>query len=67
MTDRQSTLYEVGRWAIVLVIIAAIVAVVYVALLQFGIAIPGWVVTVFWVLVVATVLVAAIKFLLRLG
>jgi hypothetical protein len=51
----------------VLVIIAAIVAVVYVALLQFGIAIPGWVVTVFWVLVVATVLVAAIKFLLRLG
>lgn len=57
----------VAGWAIWVVIVAAIIAVVYLALTQFGIVIPAWVVTVFWILVVAAVLVAAIKFLASLG
>lgn len=57
----------ISGWAIWLVIAAAICAVVYVALTTFGIGIPAWVVTVFWILVVAVVIVAAIKFLASLG
>lgn len=47
--------------AILIVVIAAVVALVYVALRQFGVAIPPWVVTVFWILVVAFVVIVAIK------
>ena len=54
------------QWAIFIVIIAAIVAVVFVALKQFGIAIPGWVITIFWILVVAVVCIGAIRFLASL-
>ena len=46
---------------ILVVVIAACVALVYVALRQFGIAIPGWVVNVFWIVVVAFVVIFAIK------
>lgn len=47
--------------AITIVIIAAVVALVYVALRQFGVAIPQWVQTVFWIVVVAAVVIFAIK------
>ncbi len=47
--------------AITIVIIAAIVALVYVALQQFGVAIPGWVQHVFWICVVAFVIIFAIR------
>lgn len=47
--------------AIAVVIIAAVVALVYVALQQFGIAIPEWVKRVFWICVVAFVVIVAIK------
>lgn len=57
----------IGGWAIFLVIIAAICAVVWVAVTAFGIVIPGWVVTIFWILVVAVVVIAAIRFLASLG
>lgn len=48
--------------AIMIVVIAAIVALVYVALNQFGISIPEWVKHVFWILVVAFVVIIAIRF-----
>lgn len=47
--------------AIYVVIIAAVVALVYVALRQFGIGIPEWVKQVFWIVVVAFVVIVAIK------
>ncbi len=58
--------YSIGQIAIAIVVIAAIVAVVWIALRQFNVTIPAWVVQVFWVLVVAVVCIFAIKFLLTL-
>lgn len=58
--------YSLGQLAIAVVIVAAVVALVYVALRQFGIQIPAWVQQVFWILVVAIVVIAAIRFLLGL-
>ena len=47
---------------IVIVIVAACVALVYVALRQFGIGIPPWVIQVFWIVVVTIVVILAIRF-----
>lgn len=58
--------WTVGEIVIAIVIIAAVVAVCYVALNQFGIAIPPWVVRIFWILCCAVVAVFAIRFLLSL-
>lgn len=58
--------WSVADLAICLVVVAAIVALVYVAFRQFGIAIPGWVQQVFWIVVVAFVIVVAIKFVASL-
>ena len=58
--------WSVGDLAILVVVIAAIVALVYVALNKFGVAIPGWVQQVFWILVVAIVIIAAIRFVMSL-
>ena len=46
---------------IAVVVIAALVALVYVALRQFGVTIPGWVVQVFWIVAVAFVVIFAIR------
>lgn len=48
---------------IAIVVIAAGVAIVYVALRKFGVTIPDWVVQIFWILVVAFVAILALKFL----
>lgn len=53
--------YSLAQLAIIVVVVAAVVALVYVALRQFGIGIPPWVIQVFWILVVAFVVVVAIK------
>jgi hypothetical protein len=58
--------YSIGQIAIAVVIVAAVVALVYIALRQFGIAIPDWVVQVFWVLIVAFVIIFAIKLVLSM-
>lgn len=47
--------------AIFVVVVAAVVALVYVALRQFGVSIPGWVQNVFWIVVVAFVVIVAIR------
>jgi hypothetical protein len=52
---------SIPQLAICVVMIAAVVALVYIALRKFGVAIPDWVVQVFWVLVVAFVIIAAIR------
>lgn len=56
----------VQRWslvdmAIAVVVIAALCALVFVALRQFGVAIPGWVMNVVWIIVVAFVVIFAIR------
>ena len=52
--------------AIAVIIVAAVVAIVFVACRQMGVEIPGWVVQVFWILVVAVVCIAAIRLLLTI-
>jgi hypothetical protein len=46
--------------AVLIVGVAAIVALVFIALRKFNVSIPDWVVQVFWVLVVAFVIIGAI-------
>jgi len=53
--------YTLVEIAIAVVIVAAVVALVYVALQQFGIGVPEWVKKVFWIVVVAVVVILAIK------
>ena len=53
---------SITQIAIAIVGIAAIVALVYVALNKFGVSIPDWVQQVFWIVVVAVVVILAIKF-----
>lgn len=50
--------------AITVILVAAVVAIVFVACRAMGVAIPGWVVQVFWILVIAVVCIFAIKLLL---
>jgi hypothetical protein len=50
-----------------LIIIAACFGIVLVALPAMGVVIPGWVITIFWILVVAFVAIAAIKLLMKMG
>ena len=53
--------YSLVQLAIVIVVLAAVVALVYVALNKFGVQIPDWVVNVVWIVVVAVVVIIAIK------
>lgn len=53
--------WSLGEFLVAVVIIAACVALVYVALRQFNIPIPGWVVQVFWIILVAFVVIFAIR------
>jgi len=46
---------------ILIVIIAAVIALTMLALRQFGVQLPGWVVQVFWIVIVAIVIILAIK------
>ena len=52
--------------AIAIVIVAAVVALVYVAFRQFGVEIPGWVVHCFWIVIVAFVVIFCIRLVSRM-
>lgn len=54
---------EITRIAIWVIIVLAVVGIVFVAAPAMGVAVPGWAVTVFWIVVVAVVCIFAIKFL----
>lgn len=56
----------IAGFAIWVVIIAAIVAIVFIACKAMGVAIPDWVIKVLWILVIAAVCIWAIKFLMTL-
>lgn len=51
---------------IYVVIVAACIALMYVALRKFGIAIPDWVIQCFWIVVVAAVVIFCIRLVLML-
>lgn len=51
---------------VLIVIIAACVAIMYVALKQFGVGIPQWVVQIFWICIIACVAIFAIRFVASL-
>lgn len=53
--------YSFAQILIGLVILIACAALFHVALVVFGIAIPSWVMTVFWICVAAFVIIAAIR------
>ena len=54
--------FSIAQLCILIVVIAAIVALMYVALNKFGINIPDWVVQCFWIIVVTFVVIFCIKF-----
>jgi len=54
---------NVGYYAILLILVAAIVMVVMIACRAMGVAIPAWVEQIAWVLVIAFVAIGAIKIL----
>ncbi len=58
--------YSLLQILVMLIVIAAAFAIVYIILGQMGVAIPEWVVRIFWVLVLAFVGVAALIFLFRM-
>ena len=58
--------YSLGQILISVVVIAACVAIVLVAVRYFGIAIPSWAVSIFWIVIVACVAIFAIRFVLSL-
>lgn len=58
----QLASYSIIQLLILVVIIAACVGILYVALQQFGVAIPRFVVLIFWIVVCAFVAIAAIRF-----
>lgn len=53
--------YSIGELAILVVAIAAVVALVFVALRKFKIAIPDWVIECFWIVIVAIVIILCIR------
>lgn len=58
--------YSLAHILILIVVLAACCALVWIALNQFGVSIPGWVMQVFWVVVVAFVVIFAIKLVLSM-
>lgn len=58
--------FSFGEIAIAIVIFVAIIALVTIFVRQSGVAIPAWLVNVFWVVVAAVVVIGAIKIVLSL-
>jgi uncharacterized protein (DUF983 family) len=56
----------VGYWAIVLIVIAGIIAVVLVILRAAGIQVPSWLVMVLWIILAVVVGVLAVRLILSL-
>lgn len=58
--------WGIGQIAIAIVVFAAVCALVYVALNAFGIGVPSWVQQVVWIVIVAIVVILAIRFVLSM-
>lgn len=60
------TAWGIGDLAIMIVIVAAVVALVYVGLRQFDVSIPQWVIQIFWIVVVAFCVIFAIRLVMSM-
>ena len=58
--------YSLVEIAIAVVIVAAICGLVFIALRQFQVPVPPWIWHVFWIIVVAVVIIFAIRFVASL-
>lgn len=58
--------WTIGHVCIAIVVLAGIIALMYIGLNRLGVSIPDWVVQVFWVLIVVVVIVLAIRLLMGL-
>jgi hypothetical protein len=58
--------WGIGEVLVAIVIIAACVGIMYIALRQFQVEIPQFVIQIFWIVVVAILAIAAIRFILTL-
>lgn len=67
MFAQAGAAWTLAHWAILVVVVIAIVAIVVIALRQAGVAIPGFVVQIFWILCAAALCIFAIKFLMGLA
>lgn len=56
---------EVAHWAIIIILIAGIIGVVFVVLRESGITIPGFIITILWIVLACVLGVIAIKFLIN--
>ena len=59
--SRPTATWGIGDFLIAIVMIAAGVALMYLALQYFGVAIPDWVQKAFWIVVVAAVVIFCIR------
>ena len=62
MNDVEPIKGSIFRWIIIAIALAAAIGILLVAVKVFQIAIPAWAITIFWILVVAVVAIAAVKF-----
>lgn len=58
--------WGIVEWVIAIIIIAAVIGIMFVALRQFGVSIPPFVVQIFWIVVCAAVAIVAIRIVLSL-
>jgi hypothetical protein len=54
------------QWIIAIIIVAAAIGIMFVVMPLLGFAIPEWAIQIFWILVIAVVAIAAIRFLISL-
>ena len=57
---------SLGQIAVYAIVIAAVVAIVWIAMRAMGVQPPGWAVQVFWVVVIAIVCILAIRLVLSM-
>jgi hypothetical protein len=58
--------WSVGQTSIAIVVAAAIIALLYVGLEQFGITVPDWVKKCVWIIIVAFVIIFSIRLVLSM-
>lgn len=59
--------YSVGQIALFAVVLAGVIAVVYIAITAMGVPIPSWVVSILWVIGVVLLAALAIKVIISIG
>ncbi len=64
--SQQMSGWTVERIAIAIIIVAALVAIVYVGLRVFKVQVPEWLIHIVWICIVAVVCIVAIKFVSQL-